>query len=71
MAQLLAKDRRILERRFMEYQPFGVSRGGQKIRDVSGATVRANVEHLQETVSQTKGMDAGPRAILELCMRLN
>jgi signal transduction histidine kinase len=71
MPHLFSKDHRILERAFMEYQPFGISPGGQKIRDVSGATVRANVEYLEETVSRSKGTEAGLRALPELCRLLN
>jgi signal transduction histidine kinase len=71
MAHLLNKEHTILERDFMQYQPFGISLKGQKIRDVSGATVRANVEYLEEVVSRTQGSDAALRIVQELCVRLN
>jgi hypothetical protein len=33
---LLPTDRRIIEKRFMEYRPFGTTPQGEPIRDVSG-----------------------------------
>jgi len=71
MAGLLPKDRTILERGFMEFRPFGVTPSGEKIRDVGGTTVRANVEYLVEVVSRTKGPEAGRRAVEDLCRLLN
>ena len=58
MSELLSKDHSILEKGRMEYRPFGIDTNGQKIRDASGITVRANVEYLQETVERKKGADA-------------
>jgi signal transduction histidine kinase len=71
MVELLSKDHRILERGFMAYQPFGILSNGQKIRDVSGATVRANVEYLEETVTRAQGREASGRVVSELCQLLN
>jgi len=41
MIELLSKDHAILERPFMEFRPFGMDERGEKIRDVSGESVRA------------------------------
>ena len=71
MSELLSKDHPILERGFMEYRPFGVDADGWRIRDVSGVTVRANLEYLEETVELIHGRDAGTRAVNELCELLN
>lgn len=71
MLPLLSKDHRILERGCMAYQPFGITASGKKIRDVSGATVRANVEYLEEEVTRARGVEAGTRAVSELCELLN
>ena len=68
---LLPKEHSILERPFMQFRPFGVNPDGQKIRDVSGITVKANVEYLEEVVSTNKGDAAGRQAIDRLCDSLN
>jgi len=69
--QLLSKDHPITEKGMMEYQPFGVDPHGEKIRDVSGVAVRANVDYLNELVSRTEGRQAGEHALEELCRLLN
>jgi signal transduction histidine kinase len=71
MAELLSKDHRILEKGCMEYRPFGVDADGRKIRDASGITVVANIECLEELVSEARGQEAGKEAVEELCRRLN
>ena len=71
MTDLLSKDHTILERRYMEYRPFGTWPDGEPIRDVSGTTVRANMECLEEGVSRLRGPEAGARAVEELCRLLN
>ncbi len=71
MTDLLSKDHTILERPFMEFRPFGVDEGGENIRDVSGAIVKANVDQLEETVAHLSGPEAGARAVEELCRLLN
>ena len=68
---LLPTDRRIIEKRFMEYRPFGKTPKGEPIRDVSGVTVKANVDYLEEVVSRAKGVEAGTEAIGELTRLLN
>ena len=71
MVDLLSTDHRILERGLMQYRPFGVDPNGEKIRDVAGMTVRANVEYLEETISSKHGAEAGVRALEELARLLN
>ena len=71
MPELLSKDHTILERSFMLYQPYGVDERGQKIRDVSGVTVKANVDYLEEVVGRTRGAEAGVRAVEQLARLLN
>lgn len=71
MNDLLPKSHRILEKGLMAFQPFGKRPDGQNIRDVSGVTVCANVELLEELVNRTKGSPAGAQAIEELIRRLN
>ena len=69
--ELLPKDHSILERPLMLFRPFGVAPNGEKIRDVSGITVKANVEYLKEVISKENGGDAGRQAIDQLCDSLN
>ena len=69
--QLLSKDHTILEKGAMELQPFGMDEKGEKIRDVTGIKVSAYVTHLEETVGQKEGPEAGVRAVEELCRLLN
>lgn len=71
MTELLPRDRRILEKGWMEFRPFGANPDGSKIRDVSGTTVRANVEYLEEAVGRIHGADAGARAVERLVALLN
>ncbi|MBW8065605.1 MAG: GAF domain-containing sensor histidine kinase [Nitrospira sp.] len=71
MTELLSKDHRILEKGLMEYRPFGVDELGEKIRDVSGVTVRANVEYLEDVIGRLQGSHAGSRAVEELACLLN
>jgi len=71
MKESLPKSHRILERGAMAFQPFGQHPNGTNIRDVSGVTVRANVEFLEDLVSQTHGPSAGAHAVQELIRLLN
>ena len=68
--ELLSKDHSILERPVMLFRPFGVAPNGEKIRDVSGSTIKANVEYLEEVVSRKNG-GGGRHAIERLCDSLN
>ena len=69
--KLLSKEHSILERPVMQFRPFGVTPDGQKIRDVSGITIKANVEYLEEVVGTKNGEAAGRQAIDHLCDSLN
>ena len=69
--RLLPKTHSILEKGMMEYRPFGADAAGEKIRDVSGMTIRANIEYLEESVSLKAGPAAGAQAIEDLCTKLN
>ena len=71
MSDLLNKTHRIVEKGVMEFRPFGQDPKGEKIRDVSGMTVRAYVEYLQETMTRTKGREAGDLALQDLPRLLN
>ena len=71
MTELLSADHTILERPFMEFRPFGRDERGEKIRDVSGVTVKANVDYLEEVVGRTRGAEAGVRAVEQLARLLN
>ncbi len=68
---LLPKTQSILDRPVMQFRPFGLTPDGAKIRDVSGVTVRAQVDYLEEVVGATHGKDAGQRAVQRLCHSLN
>jgi len=70
-SELLPVSRTILERPQMFCPPFGKDERGGKIRDISGVIVRANVDHLEESVSRVKGPLAGAQAVEELCRLLN
>ena len=69
--ELLPKNHTILERPFMEFRPFGQGERGENIQDVSGLLIRDNVDYLEDCVALTQGVEAGRRAIEELCRRLN
>lgn len=68
---MLSKDHTILERRFMEFPPFGVDERGEKILDSSGVVVRANVQYLEEYIARKKGAGAGAGIAQTLCDLLN
>ncbi|HET8579496.1 MAG TPA: GAF domain-containing protein, partial [Nitrospiraceae bacterium] len=71
MNDLFSKDHTILEKGFMEHRPFGIDPQGENIRDVSGFTVKANVEYLEETVGRRQGPEAATKAVEKLCQLLN
>lgn len=68
---LLPKDRTILEREFMEFRPFGVDEQGEKIRDLTGMSIRATVLYLESSMARRYGEAAGVQAVQELCTLLN
>lgn len=55
----------------MECRPFGREPDGERIQDVSGVTVRANLEYLEKCVAQKRGADAGRKAVEDLVTLLN
>ena len=55
----------------MLYRPFGKEPDGESIKDLSGVSIRANVEYLEEAVSEAHGPEAGKQAVEELVRRLN
>ncbi len=68
---LLSKNHRILERPFMEFRPFGRDYHGATIQDVSGITVRANLEYLESLATRQHGPQAAQRIIEQLVHLLN
>lgn len=68
---LFPKHRTILEREYMEFRPFGVDEQGQKIRDLTGMSIRATVIYLESFVARRHGEAAGQQAVQELCLLLN
>ncbi len=71
MSELLPKSHRILEKGRMEFRPFGRETNGERIQDVSGLTVLANLEYLEQAVTRRDGKAAGERTIQELVRSLN
>ena len=68
---MLPKAHRILERPLMEFRPFGRNRQGKTIQDVSGITVRANLEYLELLVTRKHGVEAAQTAVEKLVLLLN
>lgn len=68
---LLPKTHRILERPLMEFRPFGRDHQGGTIQDVSGITVRANLEYLETLVTRKSGVEAAEAALVKLMGLLN
>ena len=71
MPELLPKSHRILEKGQMEFRPFGREVDGEPIQDVSGLTVRANLEYMQQVVIAREGKQAGERTLQALVNALN
>jgi signal transduction histidine kinase len=55
----------------MEFRPFGVDEQGEKIRDLTGMSIRATVIYLERSVARQRGQAAGLEAVQELCILLN
>ena len=68
---LLPKHRTILEREYLEFRPFGMDEQGEKIRDLTGMSIRATVIYLETSVGRQHGQQAGLLAVQELCVLLN
>jgi signal transduction histidine kinase/CheY-like chemotaxis protein/predicted hydrocarbon binding protein len=64
-------DHTILERPYLAFRPFGVDEQGVKIRDVSGVSVRAMLDHLELYIEQERGKEPAQNAVRELCRLLN
>ena len=71
MTGLLPKEHTILERPFMEFQPFGVDERGEQILDSSGVVARANLEYLEACLTQKMGAENAVRIAQTLCDLLN
>ena len=69
--EFLPKTRRILERPLMLFRPFGKDIDGTVIRDMTGVSIRSNVEHLEEYVTQTQGPHTGEEVVETLVKLLN
>jgi len=68
---LFPADHRIIEKHWMEFQPFGRTADSKKIDDVSGVSMRVYVNCLEETVMRKRGGEAARRAVDELVALLN
>jgi signal transduction histidine kinase len=68
---LLPKSHRIVERPVMEFRPFGKDLHGATIQDVSGITVRANLEYLEDIIRRRHGSEAAEAALHTLVTLLN
>ena len=71
MVEFLPKSHRIIEKGMMEFRPFGKEVNGERIQDVSGITVRANLEYLEHVVTNRFGQESGEKAIHDLVKLLN
>ncbi|HXC66764.1 MAG TPA: hypothetical protein VN638_05040, partial [Nitrospiraceae bacterium] len=69
--ELFSKDHSILERKMMEFRPFGLDEQGQTIRDMSGMSIRAVVVYLESSQARERGASAGTQAVEDLCHLLN
>lgn len=69
--ELLPKTCRILERPLMLFRPFGKDVDGTAIKDMTGVSIRSNVEHLEEHVTRTQGAQAGEEVVETLVKLLN
>ena len=71
MAEFLPKTHRIIEKGEMAFRPFGKDPNGKRIQDVSGVTVRANVEYLEALMTRREGREAGAEAVRHLVRLVN
>lgn len=62
---------RILDRPLMLFRPFGQDIDGTVIKDMTGVSIKSNVEYLEEYVTQTQGNQAGEHVVETLVKRLN
>jgi hypothetical protein len=47
----------------MEFRPFGVDEQGEKIRDLTGMSIRATVLYLERSMARRHGDSAGREAV--------
>ncbi len=47
----------------MEFRPFGVDEQGEKIRDLTGMSIRATVIYLESSMARQHGEAAGLQAV--------
>ncbi len=71
MIEFLSIDHTILERPCMLFRPFGKEATGEPINDMTGVSIRENVNYLEEFVSRERGAEAGTLVAEELVRRLN
>lgn len=55
----------------MEFRPFGREESGDKIQDISGVVIKANLDHLGKAIASIAGSEAAARAVATLCEQLN
>lgn len=55
----------------MAYHPFGTDAQGHTIQDVTGITVRANLEYLEDLISRKEGPEAAQQTLAKLVTLLN
>lgn len=55
----------------MLYRPFGKDVDGIAIKDMAGVSIKSNVEHLEEYVTQSQGSQAGEKVVAVLVQWLN
>lgn len=55
----------------MEFRPYGKDLQGATIQDVSGITVRANLEYLEDVLTRREGPEAAEKALNDLVTLLN
>src|SRR5689334_22840940 len=67
----LSADHRIIEKPWMEFQPFGRTAESKKIDDVSGVSMRVYINCLEETVVRKRGAEAARQVVHELVRLLN
>jgi len=52
MVALLPKERKIIEKGYMEHRPFGVSQKGERVQGISGNSIVGVIEYMMEVVAQ-------------------
>ena len=68
---LLSPDHRIIEKQWMDFQPFGRTADSKKIDDVSGVSMRVYINCMEEIVMRKRGGEAARLVVEELVRLLN